>query len=76
MGGLSLSLHAVLRALPDWERVEIEIKGEVGTKAGYAKDIRTEFEDMHGLVEAMYSGYDPEVKDSYIYLEVRTFKKG
>ena len=67
------SLHAILNVLPDWERVEVEIKGEAGTKAGYAKDIRPEFKEVHGLVESMYSGYDPEVKDSYIYLEVRTF---
>ncbi len=68
-------LDSLLERLPDYERVEVEIKGDVGTKAGYARDIREEFKEVY-IVDRLYTGYDPEIKDSYLYLEIRKIERG
>ncbi len=67
-------LASLLEQMPDYERVEVEIKGEAGTKAGYARDIRVEFQEVY-IVDRLYTGYDPEIKDSYLYIEVRRNRK-
>ena len=63
-------LRELLVGLPDYEPIELEVKGDVGTRAAYARDFKSE-PSNNNIVTSLYSGYDPETKESYIYIEVR-----